>query len=217
MNIKKISVGSLDTNCYLLLSNKENAIIIDPGDDYDKIETYLSRENCTLKYILLTHGHFDHIGAVKELLDENISCKLLIHNDDADILQNQALVEQNLSEYNKMELLSKVSNFIEDNDIISLDDISLKVLHTPGHTKGSCVFYDEQNNVMFTGDTLFSMSVGRTDLYGGSFTTLKKSLEKITTLNGDYEVFPGHGEKTTLQKEKDTNPFLGGISNDDYF
>ena len=172
MKIEKIEVGYLSTNCYLVTSKKEG-IIIDPGGDYDLI---IDKINKKITYIILTHYHPDHVALVKDL-KKTTKAKVLIHKDDFDFLEKSGIT---------------ADETLLDDDEIKINGDLLKIIHTPGHSKGSiCIL---GNNFAFTGDTLFEDGVGRTDLPGGSLKEMEKSLEKIKKLlKPGTKIYPGHG------------------------
>lgn len=222
-NIHIMQLGFLGTNCYIVKSNNNNAAVIDPGDNADKIISYLEKNNLTAKYILLTHGHFDHIGGVNEL-QEKTGATVMIHQDDTDIACDPKVRATLMRGLENVKPITP-DKFINDGDVISFDDVSLEVLHTPGHTKGGvCYILDKElgnglNGYIFSGDTLFEESIGRTDLLGGDYSALMRSLNLLSNFDGDYIVFPGHGDKTSLSHERKYNQYLGkGASRyDDYF
>lgn len=193
-------VGVMPTNCYLILNVRENkAVIVDPGFYDENLSNFLKDGETTLEFILLTHGHFDHILGANSLNAKatyiNIEDKEMLQ----DPIKNAGLVAGIL----KFEEIKNLKTF-KDNDEISFLKDCFKVIATPGHTKGSScfVFLDE---VVFTGDTIFKESVGRCDLYGGNEETLKNSLLKLKNLKKDYVILPGHGKETTLNYEKINN------------
>lgn len=206
MNISVFPLGMLQTNCYVLESKNGNGIVIDPGENAHAIMSFIKDNSINLCYILLTHGHFDHIAGV-DLLKDNTKAKTYIHGGDVDIFTNPAcsgtILFDDFSNYSHTD----PDNILIDGDIINLDDISLKVMHTKGHTKGSVLFIGKE--IIFSGDTLFEGTVGRTDLYGGSMEEMKESIEKIKKLDDSYTVLPGHGNSTTIKQEKISNPYMG--------
>jgi len=171
--IKHLIVGPLLTNCYILISKGES-LVIDPGADLKQILEELTKNQAKLKYIVLTHCHWDHLLAAPKLKTET-GAKILVHEGEKDFLK------------------FKVDQFLKDGDEIKVGEISLKIVHTPGHTKGSiCLLGD---GFIFTGDTLFEDAHGRTDLSGGSQTEMENSLEKLKKiLKPGMKVYPGHGE-----------------------
>lgn len=202
MRISKLVTGPLQVNCYILKAHGSNdTAIVDPGGDTDKIISAL--DGCALKMILLTHGHFDHIIALDELR-EKTGAPVYIHKDDALCLSDSKL---NCSHLVGMGMVFRPpEHLLEDGGELTLGDEKIKVIHTPGHSKGSVVYVT--GNIILSGDTLFENDVGRTDLYGGSHASLVSSLKTISALPGDYNVFPGHGPSTTLSAERENNVFL---------
>ncbi len=213
MTINKISVGELSTNCYIIKTDNNNAIIIDAGANAKGIMDFIDKNNLTVKALVLTHGHFDHIGAVSEIKDKT-GAKVYIHESDAELLDDadnsMAIHLIDMKNY----IITKPDVLLKDGDTIEVDEVKLTVIHTPGHTKGSCVFITGE--VMFAGDTLFCGGIGRTDLYGGNMQTMKASLKKLALINDDFTVLSGHGDQTTLSYEKRTNPYMG-TNYDDIF
>lgn len=204
MFLQKIDAGIYGVNCYILADDKNMmAAVIDPGGDADKISAIIEENDLTLKYIILTHGHADHIAAVIELKNKYKS-EIIIHAMDSELIKDSSL---NYSVQMGMDAVGfEADILIHDNDKIEIGEIVLNVVHTPGHTKGSiCLTTDD---IMFTGDTLFAGSMGRTDLHGGSEDQMKKSLRKLKNLENDYTILPGHGPASKLSKEKLTNPYL---------
>lgn len=202
MTIKVFQVGYVQTNCYVLTkANQEEAVIIDPGGGYQRIINYLKEESKKPTAILLTHGHFDHYLAAKELQDNG--AKIYIHKLDEELLTEK----QGLASTFGLDVPSVTPDYLfEDNHIITVGGFEFKVIHTPGHSKGSSCFITEDR--IFSGDTLFWKCYGRTDFFGGSTTELKKSLNKLFALEGDYKVYPGHDRTTTLEFERHNNPIL---------
>lgn len=208
MKIKKFEVGPLFVNCYILYDNDtKEAVVIDPGDEPDLILDFVKEEGLSVNFILCTHGHFDHIGAVKEVKDET-GAKIILHEKDIEIYKNSPQVAIQFFGI-EIEQQPEPDILIKNEEIIKIGNISLKFMHTPGHSPGSmCVYSD---GYLFTGDTLFAGSVGRTDLAGGSMQDLINSLKKIATLPEETVVLPGHGPKTKISVEIKTNPFYREI------
>lgn len=204
MKIIVMQVGMLSVNCYIVVSDSQNAAVIDPGGEAERILDYLQTNKLTLKRILLTHGHIDHIGAVKVLKDRT-GAEIYIHDLDAEMLNDP--VKNLASPFRMAYQPVSPDHIFSDGSRISLDEITFTVMHTPGHTKGSSVFLT--GTTIFSGDTLFQGSIGRTDFYGGDYEAMQRSLKKLSELETDYTVLSGHGEKTTLGEEKKYNPYLG--------
>lgn len=200
MKYISLQLGDMPTNSYIVYDeNSGSAVIVDPAANCPRILRTLEKYGLMLKYILLTHGHADHILAVNELRDAT-GALLAIHKNDAELLSNY---EHNYS----LAIFGEVCNIEKTPDIIlsggetlCCDGLRFSVMHTPGHTAGSCVYIIE--DIMLSGDTLFAGGYGRTDLYGGSTPDLKKSIEKLFSLDRDYKLLPGHGYETTLFAEK---------------
>ena len=198
--------GPLQANCYLLYDKEGGeAVIIDPGYNGKEFIEILNEKNLKLKYIILTHGHGDHIGGVAELLS-TLKTELLIHKDDEEMLTDKIKSGTVIIGYPDVNVSATV--FINDGDELSLGEEKLNIIHTPGHTKGGISILAGKK--LFVGDTLFNGSVGRTDFPGGSFEELKNSIQnKLFTLSEDVVVYPGHGGATTIKKEKNSNPYVG--------
>lgn len=196
------TVGVNFTNCYLIGKRNSNAIIIDPGDDIDKIMDMINEYNVNVKKIINTHGHFDHISANDDL-KEKTKAKVYIHQDDKEFLTNP---ERNLSSLlgsNNLISLNKADYILNNGDIIEIEDYSFEVIHSPGHSPGSICLYDKKNEILISGDTIFNTGVGRTDFKDSSQTQLINSIEdKLLKLPGKTKVYPGHGQSTTIQKFK---------------
>ena len=210
MIIEILELGPFLANCYILGCEKtKEAVVIDPGDEANKILMTINKNKLKVKYILNTHSHLDHVSGNKNL-KELTSAPIMIHEMDADGLQR-------LSTFGSLfgitvENSPSPDQYLNDGDIIKFGDIDLKVIHTPGHSSGGVSFYAEKDKKIFVGDTLFNFSIGRTDLPGGSYETLIESVvKKIFPLGDDVEVYPGHGPATTIGYEKKHNPFFHGI------
>lgn len=206
MILKKISVGSLGANCYILGDEKSGkSLIIDPGAEGERILDLVNELNLEIKYIINTHGHHDHISA-NQLLLENSQAELMIHQDDSEFLVDP---QKNLSSFSPLGELEgpEADRLLTEGDEITCGDWKLEVIHTPGHTPGGITLIG--NGKLFVGDTIFSRGVGRTDFPSGSKEVLLESIQdKLLPLADDLEVFPGHGSKGKLGKIKESNPFL---------
>ena len=206
MIIKCLPVGPIMANCFILGCEETlHAAVIDPGDEADRILTSLAESQLTLDYIINTHGHFDHVGANKRLKDTS-NAPILIHDLDAPMLNQLAA---SASAWGlTIENSPPPDRTIDEGDTVSVGNITLTVIHTPGHTPGG-VSLKTQGHV-FVGDTLFSGSIGRTDFPGGNFETLKASIQgKLFALDDDVQVYTGHGPQTTIGQERRNNPFVG--------
>ena len=207
MFLKRLVIGALETNCYLISCKKtKKTAVIDPGgeDDVDLILNLLQKNNFDLKYIINTHGHIDHIAG-NNLLKAKTEALLLIHRLDADMLVD---ANKNFSSFmGKVICSPPADKLLEEGDEISLGTLNLIVIHTPGHTPGGISLVS--NNMVFTGDTLFAGGIGRTDLPGGSYPDLIKSIKgKLLILGDDKVIYPGHGPDSTIGEERRTNPYL---------
>jgi len=207
MQIKTLMVGVIAANCHIAWCEKTGeAVVIDPGGDGEKINRFLDQQGLKVKYIVLTHGHGDHIAAVDEVRQKT-GAQVAIHPKDAPMLTDP---QKNLSGFLGGAVKLKPADLeVSDGEEIIFGTKKLKVLHTPGHTLGSISLYGE--DVIFSGDTLFFGSVGRVDFPGGSWDKLLKSIrDKIFVLPDYTRVLPGHGPETTVGYEKKHNPFLQG-------
>jgi len=204
MNIRKIVVGQLGVNCYIISDDSSSqALIIDPGDEPEKIIEFIDAFGLQPKYILFTHAHYDHVCAAKELHDQ-YNAVIVMHEQEK--ITYRATAKRCISWGYDPEDFPEPERLVKDNDTISMGAISFKVIHTPGHTQGSiCILVE---NTLFSGDTLFKGSVGRTDLPGGDFGLLSQSLKKLTLLLPQTRVLCGHDGETSIAKEMRDNPFL---------
>ena len=202
MIIKSLPVGPLYTNCFIIgCEDTKEAAVVDPGGDSDKILMSLADDKLTLKYIINTHGHFDHVAGNKKL-KETTGAKILIHEEDATLLTTPSM---GLSADN----LQAADEFMKDGDKITFGNITLEVLHTPGHTLGGVSLYTDGH--VFVGDTLFAGSIGRTDFPGGNYDTLINSVkDRLFPLGDEVLVYSGHTAETTIGNEKKYNPFFVG-------
>ena len=194
-------------NCYMLIDEATNdAAIIDPGWYGDIIKNTLAKENVNLKYVLLTHGHFDHVSGVYGLQKEE-GAEVVIHPSDREHLLDP---KKSLAEGNFPEPHQPVTAdiLVEDGDVIMLGSSPIKVMHTPGHTNGSVCYILEDDRVIFSGDTLFCMTAGRTDFWDGSDEKMIASLKRLIALDGDYKVYAGHSRETTLERERTRNWYI---------
>lgn len=207
MIFDSVVVGPLGVNCYIIgCENTKEGVVIDPGDDAERIITAFSGRGLKIAHVLNTHGHFDHIGANRAIM-EATGADLLIHEADVPFL---TLADRAAAAFGvKGENSPPPDGFLRDGMTIAVGELELKVIHTPGHTSGGCCFYG--NGIVVTGDTLFADSIGRTDLPGGSLEALLDSIHgKLLGLPDDTVVYPGHGPSTTIGREKARNPYLRG-------
>ena len=207
MKILYFSGGPARVNTYFVIDDSSNCVIIDPSDA-DHIFDIIRENHLTPLAVLLTHGHFDHFWALDDFL-RAYPVPVYIHTEDAKMLTNNEL---NLSTRFGYDIPSKFKFddpvLINDGDILKFSDLEFKVIHTPGHTAGGvCYLID---SFLFTGDTLFNLTVGRTDCYTADIKQLKNSLEKLKTLDNEIEIYPGHGKLSDLKFEIRYNPFMNG-------
>lgn len=200
LNIRVIKVGLLGTNCSII-SNGEKVIVIDPGASFGKIDAALNGKK--IDYVLLTHGHFDHIGALEEII-KKYNPIVYCHIKDKILVENGKANGSTLGSRVYIEVKEGVTYF---DDKVSIDGFNIETIHTFGHTKGS-VSYLFDNEHLFSGDFLFKGVIGRTDLYHASDSLMKESCKKIIAYDDDIIVYPGHGDMTTLGEEKRFNEYL---------
>lgn len=209
MKIDTLVLGAYATNCYILRESQTatSCLIIDTGLEAGPLMDFLDTHKLTPVAVLLTHGHADHITAIPNLREKYPDLKVYIHKLDAPMLTDQ---QENLSELAGIVFSTQPADFlIDEGETIDQAGIKLAVLHTPGHTPGGICLYSKDNGIVFTGDTIFADSVGRTDFPGGSMQQLVESIkEKIFPLPDNTAVYPGHGPQTTIAHEKAHNPFL---------
>ena len=198
MKIQALQVGSIGTNCYILCDEAAKVCaVIDPGAEPELILSAAEKLDCTVDKILLTHGHYDHTTAVPQLHKALPQAEIYIHRADANGAGSRLFP-----------LAGQIPDlkFYDEGDALTLGELTIQVLHTPGHSKGSVTL--KVGDVLFCGDTLFAGSCGRTDLAGGSYDEIMASLKKLGELPGDYHVCPGHDVTSTLERERRSNPFL---------
>ncbi len=199
MKIKKAVVGPIDVNCYIIVTDDNKLYVIDPGGDAERVISLLKKENLPLTAILLTHGHIDHISAVKEVSEAFDNAPVYLHEDGMKLY---------LSPDNSM-----LPFFPPVNDPVkpvhSIETDGFEIIHTPGHSRGCVCFYFPKDDILFSGDTLFCESIGRTDLPGGNYNQIIDSINsKILILPENTKVYPGHGNSSSIKNEKKYNPFL---------
>ena len=206
LNIDFKIVGPVQTNCYFVMNmDIKKCIIVDPGEEADKLIDYMEKKEVTPIAILLTHGHFDHIMAADAVRDK-YGVKVYASCDEKNTLEQPHI---NLGEAYGLKLSVKADVWHKDGEILKLAGFDIEALHTPGHTEGGSCYYVREIGVLFSGDTLFCGSVGRTDFPGGSMSEIVRSIkEKVMVLPDDTKVYPGHGEGTSVGYERVNNPFL---------
>jgi glyoxylase-like metal-dependent hydrolase (beta-lactamase superfamily II) len=206
MILESLSVGPLEENCYLIGAAPRCAVV-DPGAESDRIFAAIERQGLKPEAVVLTHGHVDHIAHVPHVC-ERYGIGLLVHRADLPYLERPQWPE--LEALLGARPCPKPSGWLEEGSPLEVAGLALEVLHTPGHTPGGVCLVDRGSRQILVGDTLFQGSVGRTDLPGGDWRTLSTSIRtKLFALEGDYELFPGHGPATTLAAERLDNPFVG--------
>jgi len=200
MKITKYSLGQLQANCYFLIEGND-CLIIDPADDASFILEELQRQQLSLVGMLATHGHFDHVMAVGEI-QKSIDLPLLIHEKDKFLINRLIDTAEYFLGYKPIVLPIKTIENLNIENSLKIENFKLKIIYTPGHTPGSCCYYFKEENVVFTGDTLFKEGIGRTDLSYSSQDDLKKSLKKIFKLPEETIIYPGHGDSSYIGQEK---------------
>jgi glyoxylase-like metal-dependent hydrolase (beta-lactamase superfamily II) len=207
MIIESIVTGSFMENAWILGDEEsKHAIIFDPGDNVSNIIGKMNELDLTPVFILNTHAHPDHLGAAAEL-QKRFDLPFAIHEDELPTFNSAKDTAQFLGLLNFQ--LPELTTFLSDGQVLEINNLHLQVLHTPGHTPGSICFLTGKH--LFSGDTLFQGSVGRTDLPGGSMKQLCNSLKRLSRLPEDTQVYPGHGEITSIKKEIETNPYIKDI------
>lgn len=206
MIVHPMPVGPLQANCFIVGCDKtRKAAIIDPGGDADRLLSVLERENLELSAIVNTHGHFDHVGGNKEIKAAT-GAELMIHTQDAPMLAH--LTHTAAAWGLRAEESPPPDRLLEDGDLIDFGNLQFKVIHTPGHSPGGICLHVDSEQSLFVGDTLFAGSIGRTDLPGGDYDTLIRSIQtRLFVLPDETAVYNGHMEPTTIGKEKRFNPF----------
>ena len=198
MIVKTIMTGEIQENCYIVIDEStKKAFIVDPGDEGSKIADVIDSLGIKLEYLLLTHGHFDHVGAVEYIADKYNVPFYISEVDEKWSVKVPSLFGK----------LRKADGYLKDGDSIAFGDNNIKVIETPGHTEGGICFLID--DILLTGDTLFRTSIGRTDFPGGNFKDIIASIKnKLLGLGDDITVYPGHGPSSTIAFEKERNPYL---------
>ncbi len=198
--------GVYAANCFFVINNRREAIIIDPGGDFKDIVKNIDEKEIIPKYILLTHGHGDHIAAVNEL-KEKYEIPVLVHEDEVELLSDPEMNMSARMPINPVSVNADIT-FLDGESIC--DEFNIKVIHTPGHTAGSCCFLI--GDKLITGDTVFRGSIGRSDLPTGNYDDIMQSIKnKILLMDDSIEIFPGHGTASTIETEKQINPYFAEL------
>lgn len=205
--VECVVVGGVGTNCYIAhKEDSKHCVVVDPGESGEQIANFLQREEMICDEILLTHGHFDHIHGV-DALKNATGCKIGACEVESPMLEDPNL---NLTSQVGPAKCIRPEHLWKDGQWVEIGELRFQVIHTPGHTKGSCCFYFEEDQVLFSGDTLFMESIGRSDLPTGNGRELIQSLnEKVLVLPNEVKVFPGHGPATDIAYENANNPYCG--------
>jgi glyoxylase-like metal-dependent hydrolase (beta-lactamase superfamily II) len=209
MILIRLVVGPLQVNCFILADEKtKDAVVIDPGDDAGDILKIIRDKDLKVRYIVNTHGHFDHVGANKAVKDAT-GAELLIHEGDAPVMASAP--KHSLAFGMNSVSSPPADRYVKHGDVIAAGEVALKVLHTPGHSPGGICLLEQ--GMVFTGDALFAGSIGRTDFPGGDLMTLLRSIKaNLMILPDDTKVFSGHGPASTIGDERQENPFLNNES-----
>jgi len=208
MNVKTLSLGMLGTNCYLL-SNDEEILVIDPSDEAEVIFNAVDEIGLPVSAILLTHAHYDHIGAL-DAVHEKYGAAVYMSSEEREWIRDPDLnMSAKRASMGFEPIASNIEPVMLEEGPYAIGSFSFEILHTPGHSPGSLSFYFKEEQKIFSGDVLFNGGVGRTDLLGGSFEVLMRSIkDKLFRLEDDTVVYPGHGMETSVKNEKATNPYI---------
>ena len=210
MQVTTMPLGALGTNCHILSDDDGSAVLIDPGAYTPYLQAFLDNNVQKLHWILLTHGHADHISGAAALR-EKTHAPIAIHARDDPYTDSRLCMAE---ECGYTFVPFKADRLLQEGDTVEFAGHTLSVLHTPGHTPGSVCFLCEEDRLLFSGDTLFCMTAGRTDFPGGSRTQMLDSLRRLRRLDGDYTVYPGHERNTTLSRERTRNLFMRRLGDD---
>ena len=210
MNWEQLPLGPLQTNCYLLANQEKKCIIVDPGEEGARVVNHLQQRKLTPQAILLTHAHFDHIGAVDDIRSV-YNIPVYLHNKEKNWLMEPSLNGSQLFMMGPIKV-KEADHLFTSEGAMKVGDFLFEVFETPGHSPGSVSFYFKEDGVVVAGDALFQGSIGRTDLPGGNHEQLIRSIhDKLLIMPEETQVLPGHGATTTIGEEMDRNPFLNGF------
>ncbi|HEX9756424.1 MAG TPA: MBL fold metallo-hydrolase [Nitrospiria bacterium] len=207
MILEHLAVGLFQCNCLILgCETTHDAIVVDPGDEADRILEILGHRGLKLKAILHTHAHLDHVGATHQL-QSITGASVALHGEDLFLHSNLKMQAEFLGL--PVPTPARIDHFLKDKEEVKVGDLQTQILHTPGHTPGSiCFHFPGEREILLTGDTLFAGSIGRTDLWGGSYDDILNSVRQLMEFKDETEVFPGHGPVTTIAQERNSNPFV---------
>ncbi|MFD1926568.1 MBL fold metallo-hydrolase [Sporosarcina siberiensis] len=211
LKVSTYPLGPIQTNCYIIQDETNHCLIIDPGDEGHRIINKIKKNELTPVAILLTHAHFDHIGAV-DVVRDKFNIPVYIHEEEDEWLSNPAL--NGSIKYPGFPTINgrKADVLLKGKEVLEIGPFKIETRHTPGHSPGSLSFIFNDSGFAVVGDTLFQNGVGRTDLIGGSTAVLLKSIhDELLSLDDDFIIYPGHGDSTTPILEKDSNPYLNGF------
>ncbi len=210
LQIQKFTFNPFSENTYVVYNENKNAVVVDPGNIQDfetnALEKFISENNLTVKNILLTHAHIDHVLGLQWAFDK-FHVPVLLHEIEKEILDRNTFTAKQFGFF--MKPFEGEIQYLKENEILKLDEDELKIFHVPGHSPGHVAYHSEKQNFIISGDVLFEGSIGRTDLYKGDYDQLLESIRtKLFVLNDETQVFSGHGKETTIGFEKQHNPFL---------
>ena len=208
MEIKSFPNGIFGATTYLVYDNNtKEALLVDCTCDTEEIKEFIEKEKLNLKYILITHGHFDHVYCISEMKKYFPIVPVMMHKDDVELL-NQVAFQCSMAEIPQIQVPCIDALVDEKTKNLTIADTEIKIIHTKGHSQGGVCYLI--GNYLFSGDTLFKESIGRCDLYGGDYSEIEQSIKtKLFILNDDIQVFPGHGSPTDIAHEKKYNPYFG--------
>ncbi len=210
LKVKQFVFNPFQVNTYVLYQPHAEAVVIDPAcstnEEFQELIDFIEQQGLALKFLVNTHCHIDHILGI-QMLKEHFGVKAYAHIDDFPLLQMAPGHAMMFGLY--LDSVPSIDDTLNHGSVFNINDTKIEVIHTPGHTKGGICLYSENDKFLITGDTLFNLSIGRTDLPGGSYDTLVKSIkEKLMVLPDDVQVYPGHGNRTSIGFERKSNPFI---------